>query len=158
MAERDRPHLFVPDSAQAEPYRRRRQSIPPPQYPARDRREHGERIRRDLDRARQEGVERRTAIQIRVEGAKPGLYFEFESFGPDGVPLRLESLESEAKGIEIVTVRRDDGIERAVVFVPDGQVGYFIRRIEEYLEKSTKKGEPKHKRLIESIRSWPAPR
>lgn len=153
MAERDRPHLFVPESAQAEPYRSRRRTILPPEYPPRDRRAHGDQIHRDLERAQEEGLARREGIDIRVEGVKQGLYFEFESFGSGGVPLRIDRLESEPKGIEVVAVRQEDGTECAVVFVPDGQLGYFIRRVEQYLEDDTKKGEPKHKPLIESIRS-----
>lgn len=79
------------------------------------------------------------------------MYFEFESFTDSPVPLRVESLESSRAGIEVVVVREDEGTQRAVVFVPDGQLKYFLRRIEQYLQESTEKGEPRHKPLIESI-------
>jgi hypothetical protein len=151
MADRDRRHLFVPDSAQAESYQRRRQKIPPIQYPHRNRREHGRLLRRELTAAAEEGHARRDAIAVHVEGAHPGLYFEFESFADSPVPLRVESLESTRAGIEVVMVREEEGVQRAVVFVPDGQLKYFLRRIEQYLEENTAKGEPKHKPLIESI-------
>lgn len=151
MADRDRRHLFVPDSARSESYQRRRQKIPPIEYPRRNRREHGRRLRRELNAAADEGQARRDTIEVRVEGAHPGLYFEFESFTDSPVPLRVESLESTRAGIEIVVVREEEGVQRAVVFVPDGQLKYFLRRIEQYLEESTAKGEPKHKPLIESI-------
>ena len=65
MADRDRRHLFVPDSAQPESYQRRRQKIPPIEYPRRSRREHGRRLRRELNAAAQEGQARREAIEVR---------------------------------------------------------------------------------------------
>lgn len=151
MADRDRRHLFVPDSARSESYQRRRQKIPPIEYPRRNRREHGRRLRRELNAAADEGQARRDTIEVRVEGAHPGLYFEFESFTDSPVPLRVESLESTRAGIEVVVVREEEGVQRAIVFVPDGQLKYFLRRIEQYLEETTGKGEPKHKPLIESI-------
>lgn len=151
MADRDRRHLFVRDSARAEPYQRRRQMIPPIEYPHRNRREHGRQLRRELNAAAAEGHTRRHALEVRVEGAHPGLYFELESFADSPVPLRVESLESTRAGIEVVVVREEEGVQHAVVFVPDGQLKYFLRRIEQYLEENTAKGEPRHKPLIESI-------
>ena len=153
MADRDRRHLFVPDSARPEPYRRRPQSIPPIEYPLRNRGEHGRRLHRELNAAAEQGLARRDAIGVRVEGAQLGLYFVFESFTDSPVPLRVESLESPRAGIEVVAVRDEEGVQRAVVFVPDGQLKYFLRRIEQYLHQNTEKGKPRHKLLIESIGS-----
>ncbi|MBY0402038.1 hypothetical protein K2X89_17220, partial [Myxococcota bacterium] len=143
--------MFVPGSARAESYQRRRRKIPAKPYPPLDRLDHGKRIRREINSAVDQGLARRNSVQIRVEGANPGLYFEFESFGPDGVPLRIESLESAKAGIEVVAVHREEGVERATVVVPDDQVGYFLKRVEQYLNEATEKGEPKHKPLVESI-------
>lgn len=151
MADRDRRHLFIPDSARAEPYQRRRKKIPPIEYPRLNRREHGRQLHRELNAAADEGRARRDGVGVRVEGAHPGLYFEFESFADSPVPLRVESLESTRAGIEVVVVREEERVQRAVVFVPDGQLKYFLRRVEQYLAKKTAKGEPKHKPLIESI-------
>jgi hypothetical protein len=151
MADRNRPHLFVPNSARAEPYRSRSRGGPRIEYPRRDRREHGRRLRRELNAAAEEGAVRRNAIQARVDGARPGLYVEFESFPDSPVPLQLESLESTRAEIEVVVVRTEPGMQRAVVSIPDGQLKHFLKRVEQYLEEDTARGKPKHKALIESI-------
>ena len=151
MAERDLPHIVVSDTAYPEQYQRRKQSIKSKPFPPRDRRAHGERLRSSLNDAASAGRSRRDAISVRVEGAKLGFYFQFDSFADSDVPLKLESLESSRNGIEVVSVRRVGAIQRAVVFVPDGKLQFFLKRFEEYLEEDTKTGKPKHKTLVESI-------
>jgi len=78
---------------------------------------------------------------------------QFES--APGVDLKLESLEHKSKGIEVVAVQRltQDGaeIEQATVFIPDGQLKHFIARFQEYATTRTKKGEPRHKDMIDRV-------
>ena len=151
MADRNRPHIVVSDSANPEQYQRPKRTIPPLEYPRRNRRQHGRRLRSALNSAAAAGRTRRDAISVRVESARLGIYFRFDSFADSEVPLKLESLESSRAGIEVVNVRVTDGIQSAVVFVPDGQVKYFLNRFEQYLNEATEKGTPRHKNLVESI-------
>jgi hypothetical protein len=87
---------------------------------------------------------RKTATAIDVAGAQHGLYLEFESF--PGWELAVSSLENKRakdprRHIEVVAVAtekpKDDSDttatkQRAAVFVPEGQVGHFIRQLERY--------------------------
>jgi hypothetical protein len=83
------------------------------------------------------------------------LYVQFES--PPDTELKVESLEDRRKGIDLVAVqsfqRETDGptVQLATVFVPDGQIKHFITRFEQYATEQTKKGEPRHKDLIDRI-------
>ena len=101
--------------------------------------------------------DRRAASDRYVEGAVPGIYVSFESF-PD-LELALHSLDPRQgrSHPELVAVRRvsdADGVlvEKATVFIPDGKLGYFLRRIEQYLE-TTDAEKVRHRNLIDRIRS-----
>ncbi|HXT16634.1 MAG TPA: S8 family peptidase [Gemmatimonadaceae bacterium] len=75
--------------------------------------------------------------------------------------MQLESLENRRLGIELLSVQRaPEEIEGtgpsqlATVFVPDNAVKHFVSRFEEYATQVTpKKGEPKHRELVDRISS-----
>jgi len=82
--------------------------------------------------------------------APRGFFLEFES--PPGFHLKLESLEYSRSGIELATTRQDGDREFATVFVPQGKIGFFVRRVEQYLtELDSRSGQPKNRALVESI-------
>ena len=60
-------------------------------------------------------------------------------------------------GIELVAVNtvqplpEGPEVQLATVFVPDGQLKHFVTRFEEYAGMQTKKGEPRHKDLVDRI-------
>jgi len=119
---------------------------------------HARALTRSLEQAEVQGEERRSQVEISVTGAQPGLYVQFES--QPGFELKLESLESKREGIEVVAVHAplqapSDAImaapQRATVFVPEGATGHFLRRFEEYVERTTPTGARRNKRLVESI-------
>ena len=150
MAERDRPHLIVREPAAREPYRGyvsgrggKRPSPPP------DRLQHAQNLVAALERARQSTAARREELAITMSGAVAGTYVVFSSH-PD-FHLILKSLESKGKGIELLNVVEDGPVERATVFVPDGTIGYFLQRFEDYALKQSPKGKPKNAALVESI-------
>lgn len=158
MAERNRPHLFVQLPASVEPYRSPRR--PPetgiPSEPG-NRRSHGQTLQAQLMSASQAAQEQRTASEFSVEGAVPGIYVSFESFA--GLELALESLDPRQGKThpELVAVRevsdQDGGVvEQATVFIPDGKLGHFLRRIERYIE-TTDSENGRHRNLIDRIRS-----
>jgi hypothetical protein len=79
-----------------------------------------------------------------------GFYLEFES--PGGFLLKLESLEYTRSGIELAATRQSGDRQLATVFVPQGQIKFFVKRVEKYLTELDKKSnQPKNRALIESI-------
>ncbi|MEW5704947.1 MAG: S8 family peptidase [Pseudomonadota bacterium] len=108
-----------------------------------------------MTEARRQAEANREAVDISVHGAQPGLYVEFES--PPGVDLKLESLEDRRRGIEVVAVRRvpvepeAPPTQFATVFVPDGALRHFFDRFQQYTEETTRKGEPRHKDMVDRI-------
>lgn len=131
----------------------RRIELPPIPAP-RNRRQHAAGLRAALRQAERETAEEREELGIAVHGAEPGLYIQFESV--PGVDLKLESLEDKRKGIELVAVQtierpEQPGVQLATVFVPDGKLTHFISRFQEYATERTRKGEPRHKDLVDRI-------
>ncbi|MCL5422003.1 MAG: S8 family peptidase [Nitrospirae bacterium] len=83
-----------------------------------------------------------------------GAYIDFVS--EPGFDLLTESLESRRSGIRLLNVRQrvgEDGQEQtfATVYVPHDKRGHFLRKITAYSERVTSSGEPKNKKLINSI-------
>ena len=83
-----------------------------------------------------------------------GLQIEFESF-PDVEKAfkEFESLARERSGIELQNVRHDGQTTLATVFVPDGKLHILENIIRSYLEKETKKGEPRYRKRVDTIRN-----
>jgi hypothetical protein len=85
-----------------------------------------------------------------------GIYITFESF-PD-IELAFESLDPQRGRLhpELVAVRSvatDEGIqEQATVFVPDGKLGYFLKRLYDYA-RSADQERPKNRNLVDRIAS-----
>ncbi|MBI4862484.1 MAG: S8 family peptidase [Candidatus Riflebacteria bacterium] len=148
-------HLQVRSPPSTEPYRPHARTLHLPPYAGPpDRARHSATLLEALAKAERESRGDRDRVDIVVQGAEHGLYVEFES--PAGVELKLDSLEDKRKGIELVAVRiveaRDqESVQRATVFVPDGQLKHFVKRFEEYATQRTQGGEPRHKALVDRI-------
>jgi hypothetical protein len=157
MAERDRSHILIRGQASAEAYRPPPRNVTGRYLPApEDRTRHAERLAGELEAADRQGTDRRERQAMRVEGTTPGIYVSFESL--PGVELALESLDPRRGKLhpELVSVREVivDGelVEQATVFIPEGKLGYFLRRIEEYLA-TAEEDRPRNRNLIDRIRS-----
>jgi hypothetical protein len=155
MAERDRSHILIPGLAASEGYRRPPQAIEPrPRRIPANRRQHGQQLSSQLRQAEQDALARRAQVGIDVAGAIDGIYVTFESF--EGLADAVQSLDPGGRGQRpqlrmVKTVLLDDRtVEQAVVFIPDGKVGYFLRRIERYLQ-SLDKANPNHANLLDRI-------
>src|SRR5580704_7708079 len=155
-APRNRKHLLVRTAPTAEQYTPHRKKIEQPAYGGPpDRQPDAAALRDALTQARTESEANRTATDISVHGAEPGLYVEFES--PPGVDLKLESLENRRCGIELLAVHRAPAapegtiVQFGTVFVPDGALKHFFDRFQQYAEETTKKGEPRHKDMVDRI-------
>lgn len=156
MAERDRPHLFVPPSrAITTPFTPHGAGGGEgPSLPARDRTAHGRRLASAVQDAVDEGAGRKAA-SARAVGMEPddGLILQFESF--PGLELALESLEDRQAGAAMLSVRTveqgDAQVELATVYVPDRAVQRFLRKVESYLTEDTATGQPRHRPLIDPM-------
>ena len=81
-----------------------------------------------------------------------GIYLQFES--EPGFELAAESLERESSGIELLSVVKADSSEYATVFVPEGKLVLFERKVRAYLEENHRiSGKPLNEKLINNIAS-----
>lgn len=95
-------------------------------------------------------------LKAQFEAALPeeedslALRFEFES--EPGFDLKLQSLESEREGIELLNVRQAGEVTLATVLIPRERLGYFIKIFEDYLSRTRgKNNQPANRTLVESI-------
>jgi hypothetical protein len=109
-----------------------------------------------LQDAEQKGLDRRNDEEIAIASAVDGIYVRFESF--EGLEEVLHSLDPGGRGLrpELRAFRqvKMDGelVQQAIVFIPDGKLGYFLGRIEKYLA-SLDRDNPKNARLVDRIES-----
>jgi hypothetical protein len=151
------PHLIVPSAS--EPTRftspssgpRDRMNLPP-----RDRSAHAQSLISQLNDIAPEAASRANEQRTIGLDAGFGIYLAFES--EPNFPLKFESLDLTRSGIELCSVKQSpDNRTQATVFVPDGQIDLFLRRITAYRDENTtprREGgptHPKHQDLIESI-------
>lgn len=144
-------HFILEDLAQTDGYQSPQQRGSRKPVPRRNRAEQSatlfsqiKAVRADLDAA--VAAQKAAGLEDRL-----GMSIEFESF-PD-IELAFESLPREASGIELLNVRQTREKTLATVFVPDGKLELFERRISEYLEeKKDSIGRARdHQRLIDAI-------
>jgi hypothetical protein len=157
MAERNRPHLFVEGQAAAENYRRppRKMGLRLLPVPG-NRPAHAQSLKAGLESAAAQGEARRPPDPIEIAGAIPGIYVTFESF--PGIDLAFEKLDPRQGKIhpQLRNVRdvivNGEVVEQATVFIPDGKLGYFLKRIEQYT-KTAAAEKPRNFDLIDRVES-----
>ncbi len=143
-------HLFPRGTGQVYPYQYPRIVVPAEfAVPGRDVIPHSQALLEQLAEAQEQ-----SKTQNLGASSKPpkGLVFEFAS--DPNFELMLQRLESESKGIELRNSRIDsDHSMKASVFVPEGQIGYFVKRFTDYADPSkvTSKGNPANQDLVASI-------
>lgn len=149
-------HIFLRDDY----YERMNYRRPPRRFestpiPPRNVPQHSQFLRERLDRAWQQALQVAEQRQAVALPTRSGIYLEFRS--DPGVDLVTKSLEARKKDIRLlsVTERKIDGEEKpaifATVFVPSDKQGHFLRKVEQYEAEQTKKGEPRNRRLVDSI-------
>ena len=154
-APRNKRHILVGTAPQTDPFTPHTSGRAPVFIRPSNRPQHAAVLKAALETADTEAVERRQHTPLMVEDAHPGRYIEFES--PPGVDLKIDSLDLQGSGIEVVAVhpRREAGetatAQRATVFIPDGKLDVFLKRFEQYATELTEKGQPKHKELVDRI-------
>lgn len=149
MADRTLPHLFPRNTATSLPYTNPTKGGGQEPLPVRNRQNHAQHLLARLDDVRQKEAAlgpRRAAVGL---GALGGITVEFD--GEPGHELAVESLEQQKQGIRLLNVREHDDVVSATVFVPHGKVETFIKKVEQYRDEQTAKGNPKHQPLVASI-------
>ena len=144
-------HLVFQNSAQSEKFSSPSRGNNNKSPPSRNRESHGALLLsklQELSPILANAVEQQR--QVGIENKNLGLQIEFESF-PD-VELAFESLANEASGIELRNVRQDNNKTFATVFVPEGKLNFFEKRIINYLnvDKDRKNG-PANSKLLNAI-------
>lgn len=123
---------------------------------ARDRAGHAAQLLAQLEQI-ERSAQQRIAEQ-RAEGvdAGNGIYLQFDS--EPGFDLKFESLEFSRRGIELCAVKKSDNRTQATVFVPEGKLSFFLKRITDYRDGDNVPNEngvatPKNKDMVESVSS-----
>ena len=114
--------------------------------PVRDSREaHARKLMNDVSQA-----ERAARIAADETGHLiKGLCLEI--VGEEGYDLKVESLEDSRLGTEVRAVQRRDDRLHATVYVPEGKLERFVRKIEQYECETTKSGRPRNEDLVAGI-------
>jgi hypothetical protein len=156
-APRLHPHLFDPNAATSQPF-----TSPRPgrgeglSVQQRNRAQHAAQLLNKLQAI--EPVSKQRAEEQKAQGVDGGhgIYLQFES--APGFDLKFESLNFAPSGIELCMVRKlPNNLVQATVFVPDGKLGFFLKRITAYRDEDTEPNKdtgethPKNEELIASI-------
>lgn len=118
-------------------------------YPQRENHQlHAQYIRSKLLECYKESEAQKQVAAIQY---KKGIYLEF--LGAANYDLASKSLENISQGIRLLNIQTDDATNtiKALVFIPAGKEGYFLKKIEAYENELTEKGSPKNKPIISSI-------
>lgn len=144
------PHLLVSQTATTEPYTTpkgaRGKSL---NLPDRNKQQHAQNLFEKLHRVKEEAEvlkQERSAFGV---DAQTGIYLEFES--EPAFDLKFESLENATQGIELLSSKKIDKKTLATVFVPEGKLAHFEKLLTDYRDKTTEKGKPKNKDLVDGV-------
>ena len=155
MATRDRPHILVLSSAVAEEYTSYTSGRGNPRPPAPIRDEHARRLIAEAQAAESEALKRRVIAvqQAGVKATSEGMYLTFQSW--PGFELELQALDPLRRGPELVAVSEEgegaNRVQRATVHVPQGELGFFLKKFEQYANEVTQAGKPKNANMVERI-------
>jgi hypothetical protein len=148
-----RKHLFLTQNPKKERYTSPRKAFTKEFVThLRERHQHGQNLKAQVNAIQDSISEIKESRRNKGYREDYGIYIEFES--EQDFQLKFESLENTGTGIEVENVREIEGRTYATVYVPDGELKYFINKIDQYIEKNTKiLDQPKNKKLIENISS-----
>ncbi len=140
-------HIIINDPGEERNYTR------PPggggefRIPTRDRRIQARKLIEDINRAKAEA----NALAEETGHTINNLCL-LEIIGEQGYDLKVESLEAIKSGIKVRSVKYIDNQIRATIFVPQGKLINFIKKIEQYAtENNSRSGRPKNEDLVSVI-------
>ncbi len=117
--------------------------------PERNRVEHSEMLRTQL-RTTLETIQTEVN-EYNLADTRQGIYLEFK--GDEGNELISKSLEDIGAKIRLLNVHTNQVgvVSSATVFVPNEKKEFFSNKLRQYTEEDTTRGQPKNKKLINSI-------
>ena len=155
MAPRDRLHVLVLRPASTEDYTSygTGRGSPRPPHPIRE--VHARKLEDDAETADRVARERRerTSQEVGVLPTSEGMLLTFVSW--PGFDLDPAKLDPGNQPPELIAVRSrvvgGETVQLATVHVPEGSLGFFLKRFEEYATVNTAKGNPRHADMVERI-------
>ncbi len=147
-------HILLRDSGRSFSFRPvvARDPDRPPSYPRRDPRIHGARLRSELNAVKAQFSQIKQARQSAGLAEVSGSTIAF--LVAPNADLPLTALEHRGAGIQLLSYQElGEGLAKATVYVPEGKVGVFERKLREYLDpqKVGKSGMPRNAALVNSI-------
>lgn len=155
MAPRDRLHILIRRPASSEEYTSYGSGRGSARPPSPIRASHASRLTRELEAAEREARERRerASRDLGVQPAAEGMYLTFESW--PGFELELSTFDPARQPPELIAVRStgegEERVQLATVYVPEGSLGYFLKRLDQFANENTLKGNPRHANMVERI-------
>lgn len=150
-----KPHFFLGTTGKPEPYTSVSTGSGAKQViPAQNRQQHGTTLLGQLQQIQSDQQDLKTEASDYPLESVIGIQIEFESF-PD-ISLAVESLANETHKIELLNVIHRQDKTFATIFVPEGKLSAFEKKLRDYLsEKKNKNGDAIDNRpLIDAIRSF----
>lgn len=153
-------HIFIQGIAKSEKYKVKGTPIKPKPLPVRDRFSHSQRLMNQFARIWHQKVElqqQRSAEQITT---REGTYIQFTSAADhDLITRSLESMRGKKseKWIRLLNIKSElseenQVVTKALVYVPNGKEGHFIKKIQDYQSKNFRDTEnPLNADLVNSI-------
>ena len=145
------PHIHIKGTAKSEGYTRPRGGRGPNfNLPSRNRQDHANNLLKQLADIQEEEsnlISKQKALGL---DAGYGIFVSFES--EPHFELKFNSLDFQPSGIELCSIKQLDHKSIATVFVPEGKLSHFLKKVKRYRDENTrKKNKPKSRDLIESI-------
>ena len=144
------PHIVLPSKPETHLYTSKSATIPKVVIP-RNRAQHGAYLQNQFKKAWDESH----SNQLALVGARDGVYLEFVS-DPDAVLVTKSLDDVRSEGIRLLNVRKAENsfgqlVTLATVYVSNQKRKSFAKKLEEYIDQNTAKGNPKHQDLVTSI-------
>lgn len=144
-------NLFISGSGEALKYTSKNQGGSSKKVPSVNRIEQGQKIQNSLQQVWVQAKiinDERSAVSLPLRN---GTYLEFESV-PD-FELVTKSLENQRSGIRLLNTRTEEingkKVGKATVFVPKGKENYYLKKVQEYIEKDNSRShKPQNEKLI----------
>jgi hypothetical protein len=144
-------HLIVEGFSERTGYTRPRSGGSNVDTPAQNREFHGNFL---LSQVKSISINMLSAIQIQEKAdteLDKGITIEFESF--PGIGEAFDDMVFGRSGIELLNIRHISERTYASIFVPEGKLAFFVKKIEDYRQyKTDKNGKPRdNQNLLDTI-------
>jgi len=139
----DLSHLRLENTASPLPYTSTQRGGRDFRLPPRDRAPHAGRLIGELHQARTQvdAVRQQPPVNDEIDG------YPLTLRSDPGFTLKLDSLDRQRDGMELLSVRSEQGVQVASIFVRRDKLVSFVRLIERYRDKETPKGKFRNQKL-----------